>query len=98
MNMSISDEPASEASLAIIFTGSVYDVGSGPLAEFQITNENALIEGIGARGNKGATFLMTESQIEKRIADRTAQGRACEESESGLAAIKAFKSTTPSPG
>ena len=89
--MTYEREAATEADLAMIFTGSVEDLGSGPLAEFQITNEAAYIKNIGARGNLGATFLMSKTELETRIEERTAQDRDCSESQAGLDAINKFK-------
>lgn len=82
------ERPApAEVSLAMVFTGTVYDAGSGPMAEFQITNRAALIEGISARSNLGATFFLHADTLERRIARLKETGKPCEESERALNAL-----------
>lgn len=55
-------EPLLQGHVDVVFTGSIYDFGSGPVAEFMVTNP--------ARGFAnclGSTFLMAATSIENTM-------------------------------
>lgn len=55
-------EPLSQGDIDVVFTGSVYNFGSGPLAEFIVTNPSKSFA-----SSFGSTFLMAASTIETAI-------------------------------
>lgn len=55
-------EPLTQGDIDVVFTGSIYNFGSGPLAEFIVTNPSKSVANA-----FGSTFLMAAKSIESTI-------------------------------